>query len=289
MKERLLRKSAFGIWQRILFWVDIICSPPVMKVGREGFPCPGGFFILSSAVRRNLNRMQDFCVSLQRRKEGEKFLCPLWKRKSGSIMRRALYPLQSFLLCLKILGEKTGKLQLVMDYLWLQTHEKTQKFLWAVMQLPAALVVVIAFAMPFQNVSSKVMQYCAILYTCVIIYLLIKGYRAMEPRMRTGLCWYVGMAAFSFAFNYIFPDAALSSALNITMMDLTLFYTLQNPDADLIKELDIQKNRAEAATQAKSAFLSNMSHEIRTPIKQVEELKKALKNMDWDGIKGLVK
>lgn len=160
-------------------------------------------------------------------------------------------------------------LQLVMDYLWMLTHENTHPFVWVLMQLPAASVVVISFVLPFKNVASRVMQYCAIAYTLIIIYLLIKGYRSMEPRMRKGFCWYVGMAVFTFLFNHVFPDATLSKAVNITMMDLTLFYTLQNPDADLIKELDFQRGRAEAATQAKSAFLSNMSHEIRTPINAV--------------------
>jgi len=39
--------------------------------------------------------------------------------------------------------------------------------------------------------------------------------------------------------------------------------------AELVKELEVQKRRAEEATRAKSEFLANMSHEIRTPMNAI--------------------
>jgi signal transduction histidine kinase len=64
---------------------------------------------------------------------------------------------------------------------------------------------------------------------------------------------------------------------------MVIYFTITNPDLQMIEELNIATRQAESANVAKTDFLSSMSHEIRTPLNAIIGFSQALAKEDISG------
>ncbi len=102
----------------------------------------------------------------------------------------------------------------------------------------------------------------------LVIMILIKNYKKISNKTYYPVIFFVLLIGVTVLVEKFYPEILLINLVQ-TIIIFLMFHTIENPDIKTISELNVARNNAVKANNAKSDFLSSMSHEIRTPLNAI--------------------
>ncbi len=150
------------------------------------------------------------------------------------------------------------------------------------------IAILIEFMLPINIISNKEAMgvtgigptfvfLIAFLYVIVNIVILIKNYKKIKNKKNLPFLFFLIFMIIAMLLRVYDPTLIVIPAI-IVYIDMIMYFKIENPDVKMVEELNIAKESAIKASNAKTEFLSNMSHEIRTPLNAIVGFSEALQS-----------